>query len=113
MASQAIGRSALRLCDPGGPVLLLFEGLLAKLRKKLVEAIKWDRLRRRDLDVQWSARRGVIDDDPILSGRRWCAEHSRSTRPGRFTKEQLLKQVRTWGLTNGRGSIVAAETSVE
>jgi hypothetical protein len=23
--------------------------------------------------------------------------------PGRFTKEQLLKQVRTWGLTNRRG----------
>jgi hypothetical protein len=31
---------------------LLREGRLAKLREELVETIKWNRLRRRDLDAQ-------------------------------------------------------------
>ena len=33
-------------------VVLLCEGRLAKLREELVEAIKWNRLRRCDLDAQ-------------------------------------------------------------
>jgi hypothetical protein len=38
-----------------------------------------------------------------------CGEHSRSTRPGRFTKQQLLKQSRTWGLTNRRGGPLTSQ----
>jgi hypothetical protein len=40
------------LCGPSGPVALLREGRLAKLCEELVQAIKWDRLRRGDLDAQ-------------------------------------------------------------
>jgi hypothetical protein len=40
-----------RLCGPRGPVILLFEGRLAKIREELVEAIKWHRLRRGNLDA--------------------------------------------------------------
>lgn len=49
------GWIAVRLCGPSGPVVLLCERQLAKLREELVEAIKRDRLRRRDLDAQWFA----------------------------------------------------------
>jgi hypothetical protein len=45
---------------------LFREGRLAKLREELVDAIKRHRLRRRDLDAQWSARRGVIDDKQAI-----------------------------------------------
>ena len=48
-------RIAVRLCGPSGPVVLLCERQLTKLREELVEAIKWDGLRRRDLDAQRSA----------------------------------------------------------
>jgi hypothetical protein len=43
---------AIGLCGPRGPVILLREGRLAKLREELVEAIKWNRLRRCDFDAQ-------------------------------------------------------------
>jgi hypothetical protein len=39
------------LCGPSRPVVLFREERLAKLREELVEAIKWNRLRRRDLDA--------------------------------------------------------------
>jgi hypothetical protein len=45
-------RIDVRLCRPSGPVVLLREGRLAKLREELVETIKWNRLRSRDLDAQ-------------------------------------------------------------
>jgi hypothetical protein len=58
---------AVALCGPRGPVILLRERRLAKLRQELVEAIQWDRLRRCDLDTQWFARCGVIDyQQPIM-----------------------------------------------
>jgi hypothetical protein len=44
-------RVAVRLCGPSGPVVLLREGRLAKLREELVEPIKRNRLRRGDLDA--------------------------------------------------------------
>ena len=37
------------------------------------------------------------------SGHRSCDARSRNTRQVDFTKEQLLKQARAWGLTNRRG----------
>jgi hypothetical protein len=43
---------AVRLCGPSGPVVLLCERQLTELREKLVEALKWDGLRRRDLHAQ-------------------------------------------------------------
>jgi hypothetical protein len=50
-----IFRIAVALCGPRGPVILLREGRLAKLREKLVESIERDRLRRGDLDAQRSS----------------------------------------------------------
>jgi hypothetical protein len=47
-----IARIAVRLCGSSGPVILLCERQLTELREELVEAIKWDRLRGRDLDAQ-------------------------------------------------------------
>jgi hypothetical protein len=47
-----IARIAVGSCGPRGPVFLLREGRLAKLREELVESIKRDRLRRGDLDAQ-------------------------------------------------------------
>ena len=44
-----------RLCGLSGPVVLLREGRLAKLREELVEAIQRNRLRRGDLHAQRSA----------------------------------------------------------
>jgi hypothetical protein len=43
---------AVHLCGPSGPVVLLCERRFTKLREELVEAIKWNQLRRRDLDAQ-------------------------------------------------------------
>jgi hypothetical protein len=40
------------LFGPNAPVVLVREGRLAKLREEWVEAIQWNRLRRRDLDAQ-------------------------------------------------------------
>jgi hypothetical protein len=54
------------LCSPSGPVILLCERQLTELREELVEAIKWDRLRRRDLHPQRFARGGVIDDEKAI-----------------------------------------------
>jgi hypothetical protein len=57
-----MARSSGRLCGSSGPVVLLCEGRLAKLREELIEAIERNRLRRCDLDAQRLARLGVIDD---------------------------------------------------
>jgi len=46
-----ISQIAVGLCGPHGPVILLCEGWLAKLREELVEAIKWNRLRRCNLNA--------------------------------------------------------------
>jgi hypothetical protein len=43
---------AVCLCGPSGPVVLLREGRLAKLREELIESLQWNRLRRGDLDAQ-------------------------------------------------------------
>jgi hypothetical protein len=61
-----IARIAVGLCGPSGPVVLLCERQLAKLREELVEAIQWDRLWRCDLDAQRFACRGVIDDQQAI-----------------------------------------------
>ena len=51
-SGSVIAQFAVRLGGPSGPVVLLREGRLAKLREELVEAIKWNRLGRCDLDTQ-------------------------------------------------------------
>ena len=83
-----IAQIAVGLCGPRGPVILLREWRLAKLRQELIKAIQRDRLRRSDLDTQRSARRGVIDNEQSI----WRCHGPRALLAGLMRQMQVRRK---------------------